>query len=149
MTVPMGNEVNPLQQPQQQPEQAQAATAALLTLGSMRITDSWVYTPVGTFPLAGSNVTFFDQTRTTSKIPTWAIVLTIVTVWFFLIGLLFLLAKEEVTTGYVSVTVQHRDGRMHTEHIAVHSAAQRDQIIAQASWLQQAIAAATWRDSQG
>lgn len=79
-------------------------------------------------------MTSVDQTRATTKIPTWAIVLT---VWFFLLELLFLLAKVTRTAGYVSITVQHRDGRAYTEHVAVSSAYQRDQAIAQAQRMQQ------------
>ena len=130
-----------------QPAQQQQAPA-LLTLGALQVTDSHIFTPLGALPLTDSNVTFVDQTRDATKIPTWAIVLTIVTVWFFLLGLLFLLAKETRTAGYVSITVQHRDGRSYTEHVAVSSAYHRDQVIAQAKWMQQAAASATWRDGQ-
>jgi hypothetical protein len=47
-----------------------------------------------------------DLSTTTTGIPVWAIVCTIVFVWFFLLGLLFLLAKETKTQGVVQVTVQ-------------------------------------------
>ena len=46
------------------------------------------------------------MSQTTQAIPVWAIVLTILFVWFCLLGLLFLLAKETRTTGWVQVTVQ-------------------------------------------
>ena len=126
--------------------QQQQQEPALLTLGALQVTQTHIFTPLGALPLADSNVTFIDQTRQTSKTPTWAIVLTVITVWFFLLGLLFLMAKEVSTSGYVSVTVQHRDGRSYTEHVPVSSAYQRDQVIAQASWIQQAAASATWRN---
>lgn len=37
-------------------------------------------------PLVDSNVTFIDHTRQCSKTPTRAIVLTVITVWLFLLG---------------------------------------------------------------
>jgi hypothetical protein len=42
-----------------------------------------------------------DVSTTQRRIPTWAFVLAIVFVLFFLLGLLFLLVREEVTRGYV------------------------------------------------
>lgn len=121
--------------------------AVLLAIGALQVTATHVYTPAGRIALSSSHVTFVDQTRTTSKIPTWAIVLTIITVWFFFIGLLFLLVREHSTEGYVSITVQDRDGRAYTEHILAASPQHRDQIIAQAQWLQQIASTAAWRGS--
>jgi hypothetical protein len=43
---------------------------------------------------------------TTNAIPAWAIVMCILTIWICLLGLLFLLAKEQRTSGYVQVSVQ-------------------------------------------
>lgn len=129
-----------------EPAPLQQQQPALLTMGALQVTQTHIFTPLGALPLVDSNVTFIDQTRQTSKTPTWAIVLTIITVWFFLLGLLFLMAKEVTTSGYVSVTIQHRDGRSYTEHVPVSSAYRRDQVIAQAGWMQQAAASATWRN---
>ncbi|WP_197540708.1 MULTISPECIES: hypothetical protein [Kitasatospora] len=46
------------------------------------------------------------MSRTTRTIPTWAIVCAIVFFVFCLLGLLFLLAKEDRTEGTVQVVVQ-------------------------------------------
>lgn len=75
----------------------------VLTIGDIGVTAHWAVTQVGSAPLAGSIWTISDQTRTTRKIPTWAIVLAI---FLFPIGLLFLLAKKTVTTGWLEVSVQ-------------------------------------------
>jgi hypothetical protein len=69
------------------------------------VTRNWVVTPNGNAPLAGSRWIVLDQSRTERKIPTWAIVLAIIFALLCLIGLLFLLVKEDRTTGYVEVTV--------------------------------------------
>lgn len=149
MTADSGNEMVPAPGPMStQPAAAAPHQQVLLALGAMYITATHVHTPAGPIALASSHVSFLDQTRTTTKIPTWAIVLTVITVWFFLLGLLFLLAKEQRTEGYVSITVQDREGRAYTEHVRVASMAHRDQVIAQAQWLQQLASSAGWRAAQ-
>lgn len=46
-----------------------------------------------------------DSTQVSESIPPVAIILTIVFVWFCLIGLLFLLMKQKRYTGFVTITV--------------------------------------------
>jgi hypothetical protein len=46
------------------------------------------------------------MSRTDSRIPPYAIVLAIVFALLCLVGLLFLLIKEQTTTGYVEVSVR-------------------------------------------
>ena len=60
------------------------------------------------------------MTQTTTAIPTYAIVLAVVFFLFCLLGLLFLLVKEQRTVGYVQVTVQG-PGLLHVTHIPVSS----------------------------
>jgi hypothetical protein len=81
----------------------------LLTIGDIGITDTWVSTPNGPAPLRGSTWIVADMSVTERKIPAWAIVLAIIFALFCLIGLLFLLVKEEVTRGYVQVSVRSGD----------------------------------------
>ena len=76
-----------------------------VTIGDIGVTRHWVVTPNGNAPISGSRWIVLDQSRTDKKIPTWAIVLAIIFAIFCLIGLLFLLVKEDRTTGYVEVTV--------------------------------------------
>ncbi len=78
----------------------------LLTSGDIGITPDKVVTPNGSGPLAGSQWICTDLSRTETKIPTVAIILAIAFALFFFIGLLFLLMKEQVTTGYVEVSVR-------------------------------------------
>ena len=78
----------------------------ILTIGDIGITPSEVVTPNGTAPLAGSQWICTDMTSTQSKIPAWAIIMAIIGALLCLVGLLFLLVKEEVTTGYVEVSVR-------------------------------------------
>jgi hypothetical protein len=95
----------------------------VVTLGDIGVTAHWVVTPNGTVPLAGTQWTLTDQTRTVRKIPTWAIVCAIAFALLCLIGLLFLLAKEDRTTGWLEVRVQ--GGTLdHTTQIPVTSDAQ-------------------------
>jgi hypothetical protein len=78
----------------------------LLSIGDIHVSHHWVVTPSGTAPLAGAQWFFADQSRTERKIPTWAIVLAIVFALACLLGLLFLLVKEDVTFGWVQVSVR-------------------------------------------
>ncbi len=80
-----------------------------LTIGDIGLTRDAIITPNGTAPLKGSQWIVTDQTTTAQKIPTYAIVLAVVFAIFCLLGLLFLLIKEEVTAGYVLVTVRSGD----------------------------------------
>lgn len=108
----------------------------LVSVGDVHATATEIITPSGTFPLNAVNVTAFDQTHTTQKTPTWAIVMAVVTFWFALLGLLFLLAKEQVTQGYVALTIES-GGRRHTSQIPVSNAAQRADVMQRAAYLQQ------------
>lgn len=78
----------------------------LLTIGDIGLTEAWVVTPNGAAPLRGSQWIVRDNSVTMSAIPTYAIVLAIVFAVFCLLGLLFLLIKEQRTTGYVEVSVR-------------------------------------------
>jgi hypothetical protein len=77
----------------------------LLSIGDITLTQTHVYVPQGRYPLHGTTWTVQDSTPVTEGIPPVAIILTIVFVWFCLIGLLFLLMKEKRYTGFVSITV--------------------------------------------
>jgi hypothetical protein len=77
----------------------------LLSIGDITVTQTHIYVPQGRYPLHGTTWTVQDSTQVTEGIPPVAIILTIVFVWFCLIGLLFLLMKEKRYTGFVSITV--------------------------------------------
>lgn len=92
----------------------------LFNIGDIGVSRYWVVTPNGSAPLSGSSWIVNDLTRTETKIPTWAIVFAILTFVLCLLGLLFLLVKETVTTGYVEVQV--RSGNLfHLTQIPVSS----------------------------
>jgi hypothetical protein len=93
----------------------------LMTIGDIGITSDRVVTPNGTGPLAGSQWICTDMSRTESKMPAVAIILAIVFALLCLIGLLFLLMKERVTTGYVEVSVRTGD-IYHKVQIPIHNA---------------------------
>jgi hypothetical protein len=78
----------------------------IFTLGDIGVTPTWVVTPNGSAPLKGSQWLVSDQSRTETKIPSWAIVMAIIFAILCLLGLFFLLIKERTTTGYVEVTVR-------------------------------------------
>jgi hypothetical protein len=95
----------------------------VLTVGDIGVTQNWVVTPSGTAPLRGSQWIAEDRYSVRRRIPNYAIVLAVICAFFFLLGLLFLLIKEDVTTGYVQVTV--RSGTlMHQTQMQVSSPAQ-------------------------
>lgn len=78
----------------------------VITIGDIGVSPSWVVTPNGTAPLAGSQWIVQDRTFTQRSIPAYAIVLAVIFAIFCLLGLLFLLIKEDRVTGYVEVTVR-------------------------------------------
>ncbi len=94
----------------------------LVTIGDISVTQSTVYTPSGTRPLNEVSWNVTDMTVTTQAIPTWAIICAIVGALFCLLGLFFLLAKEDRTTGVLQVTVTG-SGFVHTSSIPVNSPA--------------------------
>ncbi|MFC4053507.1 hypothetical protein ACFOY4_27790 [Actinomadura syzygii] len=77
----------------------------LLAIGDISLTSTHVIVPHGQYPLNGTVWTVQDSTYVHEGIPTVAIVLTIIFVWFCLLGLLFLLMKERRYSGFVSVSV--------------------------------------------
>ncbi len=99
-------------------------------IGDIGVTNDTIVTPSGNAPLAGSVWVGLDYTRTVDKIPTWAIVMAIVFAVFCLLGLLFLLVKENATTGYVEIRVQQ--GQFwHVSHVPVNSRESVDYLMMQ------------------
>jgi hypothetical protein len=74
-----------------------------LCIGDIGVTRSWVVTPRGSAPLAGSEWFTANHTGYTQQIPVWAIICAVL---LFPLGLLFLLCKETKVTGWVEVTVR-------------------------------------------
>jgi hypothetical protein len=100
----------------------------LLTIGDIGIThDQRVVTPNGVAPLAGSSWIVQDNSQTTKETPTWAVVLCVLTALETCgLGLLFLLVKNQKTTG--SVQVQVRSEKLfHMTQIPVVSPVQAPQ----------------------
>jgi hypothetical protein len=96
------------------------AAAPLVTVGDVAVSQTQYATPAGTFPLARTQWIVQENVQTTQGIPTYAIVLAVVFFLFCLLGLLFLLIKEERTSGYVQVTVQGQ-GTFHATQIPVNN----------------------------
>lgn len=115
---------------------------ALVVIGDITISKSWLVTPVGSRPLAGTQIFVTDFSRTETKIPTWAIVLAIIGAFFFLLGLLFLLARETVTTGSLQVSVQ-KDGLVFATQIPAANAQVAQDVHARVNYARQLIGAAS------
>lgn len=126
---------------------AAAPAPVLVSIGSVAVTGDRIVTPSGTWPTARVNITAQDQTTTTTHIPVWAIVMTVITVWFFLLGLLFLLARERRTQGNVSVSIWAANGQSHTEFVQVFSEEQRVDVFNRVSYAQNVIGQARWRET--
>ncbi|MEA9985270.1 hypothetical protein [Subtercola sp. RTI3] len=129
-----------------QPFQAGPTPQFLVGVGNVNATDYWVVTPAGSWPLADVNVTSHDQTATTTHTPAWAIVMVIVFIWFFLLSLLFLLAKETRVSGYIAVHIQAGE-QSFTEQIPVYSAVQRADTLNRVAYLQMLIGQARYNRS--
>ncbi|WP_232665671.1 hypothetical protein [Pseudonocardia sp. TRM90224] len=92
----------------------------LVTIADISVTQHWVITPSGTCALRDARWTFSDLSRTHQAIPAWAIVCAVIFALFCLLGLLFLLVKEERTDGFVQVLVQG-PRLLHTVQIPVYA----------------------------
>lgn len=115
------------------------ASPYLVSIGNVHTTQEWVVTPAGTWNAAEVNVTTQDHTSTTTHTPAWAIVMVILFIWFFLLSLLFLLAREVRVSGYVNVTIWGPHGQSYTENVPVWDAAQRADIFNRVGYLQSII----------
>jgi hypothetical protein len=117
----------------------------VLTIGDIGVTrDQRIVTPNGVGLLAGSTWIVQDMSQTTRDTPTWAVVLCVLTVLeTFGLGLLFLLVKEQKTTGSVQVQVRN-EKLFHITQMYVRSPMQVNQIQQQVRQAQiMAAAAAT------
>jgi hypothetical protein len=107
----------------------------LLTIGEMSVTPTSVYTPLGRIPLRGSQWAVYDQWAVEQKIPTWAIVLSIVGFFCLTIfSLLFLLVKENRYYGTVDVTVTNGQ-QQYGSRIPVQSHPQVQHIYQQVNYV--------------
>lgn len=101
------------------------------------VTSTGVHTPAGSIPLHQARFFLADRTWTTRSTPGWAIALAIggfFVLTFF--SLLFLLAKEERTTGYVDVTVTGA-GVSYTSSVPVRDARTLAEIDSRWAYAQQ------------
>jgi hypothetical protein len=84
----------------------------------VRYDDGGIAAYVGTVTLTGvaasdvASVDVHDHTTYERRRPTWAIVLAIIGAFVFLLGLLFLLVKDNVPIQSAMVTVHTTDGRV-------------------------------------
>ncbi|QEO14939.1 hypothetical protein FLP10_11315 [Agromyces intestinalis] len=117
----------------------------LVSIGNIHATQHHVVTPAGSWPIAEVNVSTHDHTSTTTHTPAWAIVMVILFIWFFLLSLLFLLARETRVSGYVNVTVWGPGGQAYVENVPVWNAVQRGDVFNRVGYLQGLIGAARGR----
>lgn len=127
----------------QQAAQAGAAPV-LVTIGDIACTGTTVITPSGQAPIGNVVWSFTDMSRTTRSIPTWAIVCAVVFFFFCLLGLLFLLAKEDRTEGGVQVVVQGQ-GFLHQVQLPVSSVLQVQDYAARVNYARSLSASASGR----
>ena len=121
----------------------------LVGIGNVHANDTYIVTPAGSWPLADVNITTHDQTATTTHTPTWAIVMVIIFIWFFLLSLLFLLAKENRVAGYIAIHIQ-AGPYSYTEQVPVNNAQQRAEVLNRAAYLQNLVGRARYvRQIQG
>ena len=114
----------------------------LLSIGDIEADRSWLRCPSGVIPVRSVTWSVQDMSRTDRTIPTWAIVCTVVfTILLCLFGLLFLLAKEERTTGWVQVTAT-APGFVHTTQVPVSSTYAVADVMARVNYARSLTAAA-------
>ncbi|WP_256104957.1 hypothetical protein [Streptomyces sp. ODS05-4] len=100
------------------------------SLGDITVHGDTIVTPSGNMPLKGAMWNAVDFSRTEEKMPTYAVVLAVVFAVLCLVGLLFLLIKERVTTGFIQVTVSS-GGRHHATMIPARDAGTMPWVMAQ------------------
>jgi hypothetical protein len=122
------------------PESGQEPT--LVTIGDIAVSQHWVSTSSGTASIGSTTWTVTPMYQTTRSIPTWAIVCAVVFFVFCFLGLLFLLVKEEQTTGYVQVVVQSQ-GLVHSCYVPVYSPQQAVDVAARVDYARSLAAAST------
>lgn len=120
----------------------------LISLGNIHATQHHAVTPGGTWPIAEVNVSTADQTQVTTHTPAWAIVMVVVFIWFFLLSLLFLLARESRISGFITVTVWGPGGQSYVENIPVFDEAQRADVFNRVTYLQSLIGQERYRLNQ-
>lgn len=113
----------------------------LVTIGDIACTQTEVITPSGNCPIGSTVWSFTDMSRTEKVMPTWAIVLTVLGIFLCLLGLLFLLVKEERTEGWVQIVVQG-PGFLHQTQLPVTSLAQVHDYNARVAYARSLVAAA-------
>lgn len=109
------------------------AEPTLVTIGDIIVTQNWVVTPSGRRPRREVSFSLTPMYQSGQAIPTWAIVCAILFFVFCLLGLLFLLVKEERTTGQVQVTAQ-APGFLHVCYIPVASMMQVYDVVARVDY---------------
>ncbi|ANW18515.1 hypothetical protein [Streptomyces clavuligerus] len=110
-----------------------APMSPAVTIGDITVVGDQIITPAGTMPLKGAVWNAVDLSRTSEKIPTYAIVLAVVFSLACLVGLFFLLMKEKETSGYIQVSVAS-GGKHHTTMIPAHGPEVFQQVMAQVGY---------------
>ncbi|MEZ5210090.1 hypothetical protein [Gordonia sp. (in: high G+C Gram-positive bacteria)] len=109
----------------------------LVTIGDIVVTRSHVITPSGTFALKGARWNVVNYTQTTQTTSQTGLILAIVgAVLICALSLLFLLMKEDKTTGYVQVIVAGANGVQHVCNIPAYSPAVLPDISSRVSYAQ-------------
>ena len=106
---------------------------ALCTVGDMMCFADRVVTPAGVLPLAGSAWHAVEVTWTESRVPGYALVLTILLFPFGMLGLLCLLIREHITSGHVHVAVAV-GGVVHAAAVPVSHRRDVDRVMGQVAY---------------
>lgn len=120
------------------------AAPVMVTIGDIVCTNTTVITPSGQAPIGGVVWSYTDMSRTNRTIPTWAIVCAVIFFFFCLLGLLFLLVKEDSTEGAVQIVVQG-PGFLHQVQLPVSSVLQVQDYAARVNYARSLSAAASGR----
>ena len=124
--VPYSPVSSPVYAPQEQ---------VIAQIGDIQVTSTTVRTPIGQFPLRGSQWSVVDAWTVQQKTPTWAITLAIVGFFCLTIfSLLFLLAKETVVTGMIQVQVSYGP-QVYTTRVVVNNQAFVQSVYAQVNYV--------------
>lgn len=90
----------------------------LTTIGDIAVSEHWISTPTGQFPIRGTEWTITDMSTREEHLATRTVVLALVFSVFCMLGLLLLFVKEVRHGGFVQVEVRG-DGFYHSTMIPV------------------------------
>jgi hypothetical protein len=110
--------------------------ADVIWIGDVQVAGPVINTPVGSFPLAGSQWIVVSTPAESQQTPAWAVVFAVLLIPFTcFLSFLLLLVKASYIEGYVQVAIHGHDWR-YTAQVSVRSLEQIHETIGRINYVQ-------------